>query len=88
MRAIKISDRFTPLGKDEYKKAYEENVDVLNKAIDEIVAKQLDMGLDIVNDGELPRETYVLHFVRNIKGIDTDNLVSKTVRNGKSIHLY
>ena len=41
------------------------------------------LGIDVVNDGELPRETYFLHFVRKIKGIDADNLVAKTVRNGK-----
>ena len=43
----------------------------------------LDLGIDVVNDGELPRENYFLHFVRKIKGIDADNLVAKTVRNGK-----
>ena len=47
------------------------------------MAKQLDLGIDVVNDGELPRENYFLHFVRKIKGIDADNLVAKTVRNGK-----
>ena len=44
------------------------------------------IGIDIVNDGELPRETYFLHFVRKIKGIDADNLVAKTVRNGAVTH--
>ena len=50
------------------------------------MAKQLDLGIDVVNDGELPRENYFLHFVRKIKGIDADNLVAKTVRNGAVTH--
>ena len=44
------------------------------------------LGIDVVNDGELPRETYFLHFVRKIKGIDANNLVAKTVRNGAVTH--
>ena len=47
-----LLDGFVPLGKDDFDKAHEANVDVLNKAIDEVVAKQLDLGVDIVNDGE------------------------------------
>ena len=62
-----LLDGFVPLGKDDFDKAHEANVDVLNKAIDEVVAKQLDLGVDIVNDGELPRENYFLHFVRKIE---------------------
>ena len=81
-----LLDGFVPLGKDDFEKAHEANVDVLNKAIDEVVAKQLDLGVDIVNDGELPRENYFLHFVRKIKGTDADNLIAKTVRNGEIIY--
>ena len=40
-----LSDGFVPLGKDDFDKAHEANVDVLNKAIDEVVAKQLDLGV-------------------------------------------
>ena len=30
----------------------------------------------------MAREAYFLHFVRKIKGMDSDNLVDKTIRNG------
>ena len=71
--------------KDEHKSFLEANESLIEKAIDEVVAKQLDLGIDIVTDGEMPRETYFLHFVRNIKGIDADHVVDKTIRNGKNI---
>ena len=80
---MNISDGFVPIGKNEFEKKHDANAEALEKAIDEVVAKQLDLGIDVVNDGELPRENYFLHFVRKIKGIDADNLVAKTVRNGK-----
>ena len=80
---MNISDGFVPIGKTEFEKKHDANAEALEKAIDEVVAKQLDLGIDVVNDGELPRENYFLHFVRKIKGIDADNLVAKTVRNGK-----
>ena len=80
---MNISDGFVPIGKNEFEKKHDANAEALEKAIDEVVAKQLDLGIDVVNDGELPRENYFLHFVRKIKGIDADNLVPKTVRNGK-----
>ena len=44
--------------------------------------------IDIVNDGELAREAYFLHFVRKIKGMNADNLVDKTIRNGRWKHMY
>ena len=81
--SVNISDGFVPIGKNEFEKKHDANAEALEKAIDEVVAKQLDLGIDVVNDGELPRENYFLHFVRKIKGIDADNLVAKTVRNGK-----
>ena len=43
--------------------------------------------IDIVNDGELAREAYFLHFVRKIKGMNADNLVDKTIRNGRCKHM-
>ena len=41
---INISDGFVPIGKDEYEKKHDANADLLEKAIDEVVAKQLDLG--------------------------------------------
>jgi len=73
---------YVPICKEEYEKNLAANEEILNKAIDEVVAKQLDLGIDIINDGELAREAYFLHFVRKIKGMNADNLVDKTIRNG------
>ena len=56
--------------------------------IDEVVAKQLDLGIDIVNDGEIARETYFSHFVKRIKGMNPDNVVDKKIRNGELIMYY
>ena len=56
---------------------------MLVKAIDEVVAKQLDIGIDVITDGEMSREAYFLHFVRQIQGMNADNLVDKKIRNGK-----
>lgn len=61
----------------------QKNDALIEKAIDEVVAKQLDLGIDIITDGEMAREAYFLHFVRQIKGMDADNLIDKTIRNGK-----
>ena len=57
-------------------------------SLDEVVAKQLDLGVDIVNDGEIARETYFSHFVKRIKGMNPDNVVDKKIRNGELIMYY
>jgi len=69
---------FNPAKSDEPQTSEE----ILQKAIDEVVAKQLDLGIDIVNDGEIARETYFSHFVKRIKGMNPDNVVDKKIRNG------
>jgi methionine synthase II (cobalamin-independent) len=57
--------------------------DSIVKAVDEVVTKQLDLGIAVITDGEMERETYFLHFVRRIKGVDTEKLVKKSIRNGE-----
>ena len=74
-----VLDSFNPAKSDEP----ETSEEILQKAIDEVVAKQLDLGLDIVNDGEIARETYFSHFVKRIKGMNPDNVVDKKIRNGE-----
>ena len=76
-------DSFNPTKKEDHENTLEKNQELLDKAIDEVVAKQLDIGVDVVTDGEMSREAYFLHFVRKIKGMDSDNLVHKKIRNGK-----
>lgn len=76
-------DSFNPPSKDDHEKTLQTNEDLLAKAIDEVVAKQLDIGIDVITDGEMSREAYFLHFVRQIQGMNADNLVDKKIRNGK-----
>ena len=82
MKYFIILDSFNPAKSDEP----ETSEEILQKAIDEVVAKQLDLGIDIVNDGEIARETYFSHFVKRIKGMNPDNVVDKKIRNGE-LHL-
>ena len=49
----------------------------------EVIAKQVDLGLDVVTDGEMPRESYYLHFVRHPNGIDMVSVEEKTMREGE-----
>ena len=85
---ILILDSFNPVSKDDREKNLESNQDLLEKAIDEVVGKQLDIGIDVITDGEMSREAYFLHFVRQIQGMDADNLVDKTIRNGKDNNFH
>ena len=67
----------------------DETKELLEKAIDEVVAKQLDLGIDIITDGEMERGNYFLHFVKHIKGMNPENLAEKVIRDGKlQIQLY
>lgn len=51
--------------------------------VKEVVEKQVNLGLDIVTDGEVGRENYFLHFVRNgVVGIDLKVLSDKVMRDG------
>ena len=56
---------------------------MIEKARNEVIKKQLDLGLDVLTDGEIERENYIYHFVRNLKGIDMDEISTKTIRDGK-----
>ena len=44
----------------------------------EVVEEQEGLGLDVITDGEVPRENYYLHFIRNgVRGIDLSVLSDK-----------
>lgn len=55
---------------------------LIMKAINEVLDLQSELGIDVVTDGEMRRESYILHFCRQLNGFDFDNLVSKVCRNG------
>jgi 5-methyltetrahydropteroyltriglutamate--homocysteine methyltransferase len=45
----------------------------VTRAVDEVVAKQIDVGLDIVNDGEQGRADYTIHVKDRLTGYDGPN---------------
>ncbi|XP_035684784.1 5-methyltetrahydropteroyltriglutamate--homocysteine methyltransferase-like isoform X1 [Branchiostoma floridae] len=54
----------------------------ITRAIREVIQEQVDIGIDVITDGELRRENYILYFCRQLNGFDFDNLVKETFRNG------
>lgn len=52
------------------------------RAIADAVNAQVDAGIDIPTDGEIPRENYIHYHCRHIDGIDFDELTEKPVRGG------
>ena len=51
-----------------------------------IVARQAELGIDIVTDGEVGREGYYMHFLRNgLEGVDLCDLSDKVMRDGAFI---
>lgn len=51
--------------------------------VERVVARQAALGLDIVTDGEVGREGYYMHFIRNgVRGIDLETLSDKVMRDG------
>ena len=59
-----------------------ETEELIIKATSEIVALQSEAGLDVVTDGEIRRESYILHFCRALEGFDFHKLFSKICRDG------
>lgn len=56
--------------------------DIITKGVGEAVREQVDAGIDIPTDGEIPRENYIHYHCRHIQGFDFTNLTSKSVRGG------
>ena len=59
-----------------------ETEELIIKATSEIVALQSEAGLDVITDGEIRRESYILHFCRALEGFDFHKLFSKICRDG------
>ena len=47
------------------------------KAIEDVIIKQKEPGIDIITDGEIRRENYIYSFCRCLNGIDFNNLTEK-----------
>jgi len=54
----------------------------IRKASKEIIDVQTKAGVDIITDGEVRRESYILHFCRALHGLDFCKLFSKMCRDG------
>lgn len=55
---------------------------IFQKAFKDVVADQIDCGIDIITDGEIKRENYIHYHCRHIEGIDFNNLTKKIARTG------
>jgi len=60
----------------------EELEQMIEKAREEVIKKQLDLGLDVITDGEIERDNYIFHCARNFKGINMEEVITKTIRDG------
>jgi 5-methyltetrahydropteroyltriglutamate--homocysteine methyltransferase len=56
--------------------------ELLSRAVAEVIADQVDAGIDIPTDGEVRRENYIHYHCRHLDGIDFENLTEKDVRGG------
>ena len=54
-----------------------------------VVGRQVKLGLDVVTDGEVGREGYYMHFIRNgVIGIDLEKLSDKVTETKKWLSKY
>lgn len=55
---------------------------LLARAVADVIADQVEAGIDIPTDGEVRRENYIHYHCRHLDGIDFDNLTETAVRGG------
>ncbi|MEM7191076.1 MAG: cobalamin-independent methionine synthase II family protein [Pseudomonadota bacterium] len=55
---------------------------LMDRATAEVVAEQLECGIDVPTDGEVRRENYVHYQCRHFDGFDFENLTERVLRNG------
>ena len=61
---------------------------IIGRGVEQVVREQVDAGIDIPTDGEVPRENYIHYHCRHLEGFDFENLTEKEVRGGTySAHL-
>ncbi len=56
--------------------------EALDRATAQVVADQIECGIDIPTDGEVRRENYVHYQCRHLDGFDFVNLTKRVLRNG------
>ncbi len=55
---------------------------VITRGVQQALNDQLDAGVDIPTDGEIPRENYIHYHCRHLIGFDFTNLTEKELRGG------
>ena len=55
---------------------------IISRGVEQVVREQVEAGIDIPTDGEIPRENYIHYHCRHLNGFDFDHLTEKGVRGG------
>jgi len=53
---------------------------LLRRAIREVIRDQVELGIDVLTDGEIRRENYIHYHCRHLNGIDFYNLSERSMR--------
>jgi 5-methyltetrahydropteroyltriglutamate--homocysteine methyltransferase len=59
-----------------------DQLEVLDRATQEVVRTQVKLGIEIPTDGEVRRENYVYYHCRHLNGFDFANLIERMMRGG------
>ena len=59
----------------------EEFEDTLETALKDVIEEQINLGIDVITDGEISRENYIYSFCRHLEGIDFEQFHLKKMRN-------
>ena len=91
-KSVRIPDWFDPGAMDtsrttrEYVAAVEklgaEAEQIIAEGVRQVIADQVDCGIDIPTDGEVKRENYVHYHCRHLDGFDFENLTHRVLRGG------
>ncbi|XP_078686494.1 5-methyltetrahydropteroyltriglutamate--homocysteine methyltransferase-like [Branchiostoma floridae x Branchiostoma belcheri] len=76
--------KYTPADYNKFQRAAdkEDLEKQITRAIREVIQEQIDIGIDVITDGELRRENYIYHFCRQLDGFSFEELEKVTYRNG------
>lgn len=71
---------FTTAYEDQLRRAGDGAEMLFRRATAEVIADQIDAGIDVVTDGEVRRENYIHHQCRSFSGFDFGRLASRDMR--------
>ncbi|MBT6202203.1 MAG: 5-methyltetrahydropteroyltriglutamate--homocysteine methyltransferase, partial [Rhodospirillaceae bacterium] len=64
-----------------------ERTAIFDRATQEVVAEQADIGIDIPTDGEIRRANYIHYHCSHLDGFDPDTQIETTMRNGAYVDI-